>query len=211
MESKSSSNRTRRELGRYSERVQTIVEFARGPRILHLGACGTLKPEGEMFRHFTHGALVDAGFSVLATDVNEAGIEWMRGLGYEVEYLDAEAIPPEGETFDTIAAGELIEHLSNPGLMLDGCARRLKSDGVLVISTPQPFSIPHVLIYMLRFGAFNLEHACWFDAQTLAQTLGRHGFEVAQLRFVDDLYVEGAGPAFRMLARAWLAVRRLFR
>jgi SAM-dependent methyltransferase len=196
---------------RYSERVQTIVEFAHGTRVLHLGACGTLKANEQTRRHFTHAALVDAGFSVLATDVNEAGLQWMGEQGYDVAYLDAEAIPADGEKFDTIAAGELLEHLSNPGLMLEGCAPRLKPEGVLVLSVPQPFSPLHVLVYLFKYpGAFNLEHSCWYDAQTLSQLLGRYGYEIVEMRFVDDLYVEGAGRAFRFLASAWLRVRRFF-
>jgi SAM-dependent methyltransferase len=195
----------------YSERVQAIVELTRGPRVLHLGACGTLKADERTHRHFTHAALVDAGYSVLGTDVNQAGLRWMRELGYDVAYLDAEEIPSEGERFDTIAAGELIEHLSNPGKFLRGCASRLKPDGILVLSTPQPFTPAHLLVYLMRYrNGFNLEHTCWFDEQTLTQLLRRSGFQIAELRYVDDLYVEEAGRLFRGFATLWRLGRRLF-
>lgn len=196
-------------LEQYSERVRAIVELTRGPRVLHLGACGTLKADERTMRHFTHAALVDAKFEVLGTDVNRAGLRWMEEQGYETAYLDAEAIPLEGEKFDSIAAGELIEHLTNPGKFLVGCAERLKPDGVLVLSTPQPFTPAHLLVYLLRFRGFNLEHTCWFDEQTLSQLLERCGYEIIELRYVDDLYAEDAGFLFRAFARLWLVIRHV--
>jgi SAM-dependent methyltransferase len=195
---------------RYSERVRTIVGLVRGPRVLHLGACGSFKAAGESWRHFTQAALVDAGYSVLATDVNADGLRWMEEMGYEVAPLDAEEIPPEGERFDTIAAGELIEHLANPGRFLTGCLPRLKPDGVLVLSTPQPFTPAHLLVYLRGApNGFNLEHTAWFDRQTLTQLLERCGYEIVDLRYVDDLYTEGAGWRYRAFARLWLRLRAL--
>ena len=39
--------------------------------------------------------------------------------------------------FDVIFAGDLIEHLSNPGLFLDSCKRNLKQGGVVSSSLPR--------------------------------------------------------------------------
>jgi SAM-dependent methyltransferase len=43
------------------------------------------------------------------------------------------------EEFDTIIAGELIEHLPNYCAFLDECAKVLRKGGVLIISTPNPY------------------------------------------------------------------------
>ena len=185
-----------------------MVELTRGPRVLHIGACGNVKPSGHALRHFAQAALVEAGFSVLAADVNGPGLAWMKEMGYEVAYLDAENIPADGETFDTIFAGELIEHLSNPGAFLAGCAQRLKPGGVLVLSTPQPFNPMHLGIYVFGYPTgFNLEHACWFDRQTLDQLLRRFGFVVDTVDYVDDIRIESTSALFGVFARGWLAIR----
>src|SRR6266568_4511353 len=193
------------------ERVRTIAELARGPRVLHVGACDNVKPKEETMGDFAHKALVDAGFSVLATDINRIGLEWLAGMGYETEYLDAENIPTDGELFDCIVAGELIEHLSNPGRFLEGCASRLKPGESLVLSTPQPFCLLYTLEYTFkRRTTFNREHTCWFDRQTLEQLLARYGFSIEQLRFVDDLLIAQRSTRFGVFARAWLGTRWLF-
>ena len=191
---------------RYDERVRVMVGMSSG-RVLHVGACGNVKPTPEQMPHFAQAALVDAGLSVYATDVNEDGIAWLRSFGHEAGYLDAERMDLD-EQFDTIFAGELIEHLSNPGLFLDACARRLKPGGRLVLSTPQPFAPVHEILQVLRFGRWvNEEHVCWFDPQTLTQLLNRHGFAVDEMTFVDDL----RGGATSLAGRLLLGVQRAAR
>lgn len=194
----------------YDARVRAIVELARGPRILNMGACGNTRPDGSGKARFVQAALVDRGHSVLAADVDDAGLAWLDGLGFETVRMDAQAIPAAGEKFDSIVAGELIEHLENPGAFLTGCARRLKPNGRLVLSTPQPFSPVHFLHYLASPTIANLEHTCYFDRQTLEQLLARCGFVVEETRFVNDVRPESGNVKFRLLGAAGLALCRLF-
>lgn len=55
-----------------------------------------------------------------------------------IEYvcLDAQRLPFQDNTFDTVLALELIEHLINPKAFLKEVRRVLKSSGVLILSTP---------------------------------------------------------------------------
>jgi 2-polyprenyl-3-methyl-5-hydroxy-6-metoxy-1,4-benzoquinol methylase len=197
--------------GSQNERVATIVSLTRGPRVLHVGCCGNRLPQtpGD-WGDFAHGQLVDAGFDVLGCDISDDGLAWMREHGYDAVYLDAEHL--EGELrFDTIVAGELIEHLENPGLFLAGCARLLEPHGRLILSTPNPFSVFYSLIF-LKDGSgrpFHYEHTGWFCGQTLAQRLERAGLRVEEIRYIDDLRPEGScvGPVYRLFARSWLRLR----
>src|SRR2546425_668510 len=92
-------------------------------------------------------------------------LEWMRSEGYEVMVLDAERIPAGGEKFDSIVAGELIEHLANPGMFLKSARARLRPDSQLILTTPNPFGILYVLAFVKNDRrAFNREHTCWLDA-----------------------------------------------
>ena len=43
-----------------------------------------------------------------------------------------------GERFDLVVAGDIIEHLSNPGLMLEGMKGLMKPNGKLLVSTRIP-------------------------------------------------------------------------
>jgi len=202
-----------------NERMQSVLQMTRGPRVLHLGCCNNVFPRTEEeFSRWLHGLLVDAGYSVLGADVDRERMRLMAESGYEVVYMDAQAVPTEGEKFDTIVAGELIEHLENPGLFLIGCRRRLAPDGRLILTTPNPFGVMAILGYIKNFDqAFNVEHTCWFDAQTIRQILERCGFRVAELCFVDDLHPEIIKRKssrfdyylYRLFSEAWMMGRRL--
>ena len=54
------------------------------------------------------------------------------------------------ETFDVIIAGEMIEHLNNPGLFLQGIQRFMNAETSLVITTINAYSAFRFLIYGLR-------------------------------------------------------------
>jgi SAM-dependent methyltransferase len=193
--------------------------MVRGPRVLDLGCCKNVFPRTkEEFPGWLHALLVEAGHSVLGADINQEHISSMAEAGYEVVYMNAQAIPPEGEKFDTIVAGELIEHLENPGLFLTSCRRRLTPEGRLVLTTPNPFGVMDILGYIKNFDhAFNVEHTCWFDAQTIRQLLERCGFRVIELCFVDDLHPETIKRKssrfdyylYRLFSSVWMAGRWL--
>ena len=205
--------------GADNERIEAVLGMTQGPRVLHPGCCNNVFPRTkEELSGWLHFRLVDAGHSVLGADINREYMGLMEEAGYEVRYMDAQAIPPEGEKFDTIVAGEIIEHLENPGLFLTGCRSRLKPGGRLVLTTPNPFAPMHVLAYAKAFDrAFNKEHTCWFDAQTLRQILERCGYRVLKMSFVDDLHPEAVKRKYsrldyylyRAFVGGWTAVRRL--
>ena len=57
---------------------------------------------------------------------------------YNIVTADAESMKLN-EKFDLIIAGELIEHLSNPGLFLEGARKHLKEGGRLILTSPNPW------------------------------------------------------------------------
>lgn len=175
-----------------TERIEAILAMLRGPRVLHVGCCGTRLPQSDVERsRWLHSVLVDAGYSVHGGDINAESLQKMEEAGYSVEYMDAQAISAEGEKFNSIVAGELIEHIENPGLFLCGCRGRLLSGGRLVLSTPNAFAPVNFLGYAGRYLHWaNPEHTCWFDPQTIKQLLQRSGFRTVEMRFVDNLLAD---------------------
>ena len=81
-----------------------------------------------------------------------------------------------GCRFEAIVAGDVIEHLSNPGRFLDNCRRHLEAGGTLLLTTPNA-KWPTVFLRP------NPSHALWHDRHTLRHLLERHGFRVVQLRY----------------------------
>ncbi|MCV4607588.1 hypothetical protein OFB74_32295, partial [Escherichia coli] len=57
---------------------------------------------------------------------------------------------PLERTFDVIVAGEIIEHLNNPGLFLSGVRRFMHRDSKLVTTTINAYCAMRFFVYALR-------------------------------------------------------------
>ena len=92
-------------------------------------------------------------------------------------------------SFDVIFAGDLIEHLSNPGLFLDACARQLKKDGRLILTTPNCFNLFNLAGKLTQFDpTVNSDHVCYFTAKTLRKLLDKNGWETSSVDFLYTLH-----------------------
>ncbi len=96
----------------------------------------------------------------------------------DVERLDEVEI---ARKFEVIIAGDIIEHLSNPGRMLDGIRRFCDEQTRLVITTPNAFGAPNFLRHSLGTFREGDEHVLCFNAQNLATLLDRHGYSLSEL------------------------------
>ena len=100
-------------------------------RLLHIGT-----GEGDYDRTFsTHAD------SVVACDVNESDLAFARELNHDLENLDyqiqdAQALTFESETFQSVVAIDVIEHVEDSEAMLREISRVLKPGGMAVVSFP---------------------------------------------------------------------------
>lgn len=92
--------------------------------------------------------------------------------------------------FDVIFAGDLIEHLSNPGLFIKAATRHLKLGGRLVLTTPNCFNLFHLTEKLTkREPTVNPDHTCYFNEKTLAQLLAKNGITDVSFASVYSLDV----------------------
>lgn len=102
-----------------------------GLKILDAGCGGGLVSE----------PLARLGANVTAIDPSEECIEVARHHAaascLEIDYRVAtvESLPHDEQPFDAAVCMDVIEHVPNPELMLQECAKRLTEDGLLVAST----------------------------------------------------------------------------
>lgn len=92
------------------------------------------------------------------------------------------------QKFDVIFAGDLIEHLSNPGLFLERAKLHLKPGGRLVMTTPNCFNLFHIAEKITKYEpTVNSDHTCYFNTKTLAQLLKKQSITEIKFAYVYSL------------------------
>lgn len=128
-----------------------------------------------------------------AKDVFAFDLDYQEGVlpGPKDHYFRANAESFKiNRTFDVIFAGDLIEHLSNPGLFLQASKQHLKKDGLLIISTPNAFNLFNIAEKISKEEpTVNKDHTCYFNSKTLAQLLSRYDYTVESTNFLFSLGV----------------------
>ncbi len=79
------------------------------------------------------------GYDVILTDIEKEALKKATGKYPALKsiYMDAsKPFPFPNDSFHAIYAGEIIEHLFDTKLFFSECARCLKDNGVLIITTP---------------------------------------------------------------------------
>lgn len=95
-----------------------------------------------------------------------------------------------GRTFDVIFAGDVIEHLSNPGQFLDAARGHLAPGGRLILTTPNTFNLFNLTEKLTKDEpTVNPDHTFYFNRKTLGVLLGKNGWKVDSVGY---LYTLGA-------------------
>lgn len=160
-------------------RIRFFADHIAGKRVLDIGC---VEHDREKFNspYWVHRAVAASAGSVVGIDYDQAGVAFLREHGFDVRVADACDFDL-GETFDAIVAGEVIEHLDNAAGFLRSCRRHLKPDGMLLITTPNPWYWRHIAKAVIRGRVqSNVEHVCWIDPVLMGQLAARHGFALRE-------------------------------
>jgi len=185
-------------------RTDVILKWVKGPGVLDVGCTGHSVEIGSP--SWLHGRLRAQFPSVAGIDVSTENIDALKRHGFanlHVQSAESFELP---EKFDTIVAGELIEHLANPGLFLQQARKHLKPAGRLVLTTPHPFSLFDITYALLKFPKTcqNAQHACWFCPQTMSELVKRTGLRMEHFELIDDYSPDSPSRPYR----AFVALRR---
>lgn len=160
------------------DRIAFVVERVRGKRVLDLGASGHL-----------HEAIVSAADSVIGLDrVSAAGV-----IACDLDDVTMATLPvPTDFVPQIVVLGEVLEHLSNPGHLLDRLRRRYPNV-LLIVSVPNAFSSIAATHMEDGIENVNRDHVCWFSYRTLLTLLERHGYEMAECFWYNGLPLTAEG------------------
>lgn len=166
---------------RFVDRIRFLTELCRGKEVLNLGCADATRVDLaiDMGAH-VHLELEKVALRLVGIDSSQEALKVLsRHVNSQLVCQDVEnlsALTGLGE-FDVVVCGELIEHLNNPGRMLDGVRRILRLRGELAISTPNAFSLKFLTHAFIRQADVSSDHHSMLHSpRTLRTLLRRYGF-----------------------------------
>jgi 2-polyprenyl-3-methyl-5-hydroxy-6-metoxy-1,4-benzoquinol methylase len=191
--------------------ARIVLPLMEGRRVLDVGcinhaffATGSRRRDSSFFR------IESAADYVLGVDNAKRAVNLARAHGHNVVLGDAETFRAETQ-FDVVHGGDIIEHLSNPGLFLDCCHDNLTDNGHLILSTPNTFSLANAYAVLSGFTndpEVHPQHTAYFSPTTLNELVRRHGFETIALH-TAEIRTRGLTRSERVLLALNGAVTRL--
>jgi SAM-dependent methyltransferase len=189
------------------DRVDLLLDFCRGRRVVHVGFVDERRMETKLATgKWLHARLAEVAASIVGLDLAKEGVERAREQGFEAHAVDAqspEAVAGLGlEPAEVVVAGEIIEHLDAPGPFLRAMRVLLNADGLLVVTTPNAYRLLNFLAPASGSELVHPDHTAWHSPHTLRNLLVRSGWEVEGMAYYQN-------PAPQMGGVAGSAVRGL--
>jgi SAM-dependent methyltransferase len=176
------------------QRLDLIREMCAGKSVLHLG-CTNYPYTEESIRNemLLHDDLAKVSTDLWGLDSDDAGIKILKERGSDqiiqgnLEQLESTVLD---RTFDVIVAGEMIEHLNNPGLFLNGIRRFMNAETRLLVTTVNAYCGMRFFWYGLRGRRGRTEfvhpdHVAYYSYSTLKVLVERHGLQLETFMFYD--------------------------
>jgi SAM-dependent methyltransferase len=203
------------------QRVDTIMQLCTGKKVLHLGCANYPYTQNSIDNEMLlHHDLAKAARELYGFDFDQEGLDILVQNGtanlYRADLEKLEEVPLS-ETFDVIVAGEMIEHLNNPGLFLTGIRRFMNADTLLVLTTVNAYCGMRWFWYGLRGRGGRQEpvhpdHVAYYSYSTLSELVKRHSLTVDSFKFYDigtehrphnKWYLNAINDVFTTIAPQW--------
>ena len=176
------------------QRVEFIKAACSGKSVLHLG-CTNWPYTQEAIEHdmLLHNELETISAELYGFDFDQEGIDELSRHGvinlYRADLEKLEEVPLDRK-FEVIVAGEIIEHLNNPGLFMEGIKRFMSPETELLITTVNAYCGMRFWFYGLRgkrgiAEPVHPDHVAYYSYSTLSLLIERHRLKVKDFLFYD--------------------------
>ena len=177
----------------FTSRIEFIQSYCSEKNVLHLGCVGTLESFNKGVS--LHQKIQEVAAKVIGVDTDERAIEYLRQKGLsDLIHADVQApkaldIPEIYGRIDVIVAGEILEHLPNPGLCLKNIANLMnEQQSVLLITVPNAFSFRNFFsVLSTNRELVRADHNYYFSYMTIKNLLALYDFSIADICVYSDL------------------------
>ena len=174
------------------DRDSYLSELCRGKRVLHL-ACAAW-PATQMWCEdgsLLHLKLMKSASRIAGFDWSTPGLEVLKEHGVEdlhhLNLLDQEQVERGWEQLgfepEIVLAGELLEHLDRPGMVLENCRRMMSKDCKFVITVPNAFSIRNLLHVLRGYEKVAPDHVSYYSYSNVRELAERNGMQLERVKW----------------------------
>lgn len=170
------------------DRLGFLESRARGKNVLDIG-CVAHDVARLDSPDWLHGRIASAAARCVGVDILEEGVAAVRARGYDAEVHDLSTGlgPLAGRgPFDTIVAGEILEHVSDLDMVFRVAAEGLSTDGELILTTPNPYAPQRVRAGQLGVVWENVDHVIYAFPSGIAELAARNGLELVEAATIGD-------------------------
>lgn len=180
---------------RVVRRIPEILERCRGKRVLHLGCTDSplTSLRGDQLLH-VQLSRVTAEENLWGLDQDAEGLAILRTLGFRnlvEENAESDLESLRRRNFEIVLAGEILEHLDNPGNFLAQMRSILTPGAELLLTTVNATSVKGFVHSLLRREKVHPDHNYYFSYRTVQQLLEKHDLACREVYYYQE--VEGSG------------------
>lgn len=156
-----------------------------------------------------HKKIIEYAKQVTGVDILSEEVALLQKRGFNVVEVDATSDIDLGLRVDRIFIGDVIEHVDNSIKLMNFAARHLNDEGLILVTTPNPFCFFKTVLVEGTFIA-NAEHISWV-APSHAMEIGRRAnLKLVEYRQLQFCGVSILGKAFNMIRDMFWADSELF-
>lgn len=175
-------------------RDEYLMEISTSLKVLHIGCADHIPLIEDKIKKnvWLHKLLSEKASRCCGIDINEAGLEFMRQLGY-IDVVNVNIETEEltqsitSEKWDLVILGEILEHVNNPVLFLQNIKNKLKvCADKLVITAPSALRLNNFKKAIKHQELINSDHRYWFTPYTLAKVGYEAGLTVSSFQMCNS-------------------------
>jgi 2-polyprenyl-3-methyl-5-hydroxy-6-metoxy-1,4-benzoquinol methylase len=165
-------------------RVDFILSRIQGRKVLHLGCADWPFTRKKLQKgSLLHQRMATFAGELVGLDLEAEAIVMMREAGIENLHLgNSEATLFESlhDTYDVIVAGEILEHVLNPGLFLNSIRSVCHRESIVIITTPNFAPIKRLPRLLWRNEVIHPDHVAYYSVSTLTRLLNLSHYQVEE-------------------------------
>lgn len=173
------------------DRNEYLGRAVKGKTVFHVG-CSDFPITQQRIKDGTllHLRLQSSTKEMVGIDLSEKGISILREHGCNnIFTMDAENIELFRK-FDVILAGDVLEHLNNPGLFLCRVSSLLNPGGEIIIGVPSALTFNNLKAWFLGWEQVHADHTFYFSPKTLSALCAR--FDLLPTKLVFTVQPRGS-------------------